>query len=104
MAVVAIPVMAAVGMAVDYTRANAARTAFQVALDATALALSKNAATETHQALQTEATNTFNALFNRPEVSNVSVTPVYTADNGSKLTLSGTAVVNTNFLNLIGIS
>ena len=41
MAVVAVPVMAAVGMAVDYSRVNAARTAFQVSLDATALMLSK---------------------------------------------------------------
>jgi Flp pilus assembly protein TadG len=73
MAVVAIPVMAAVGMAVDYTRANAARTAFQVALDATALALSKDVPTETNQALQTEATNTLNALFNRPDLTNLPV-------------------------------
>ena len=48
MAVVAVPVMAAVGMAVDYSRVNAARTAFQVSLDATALMLSKDAATETN--------------------------------------------------------
>ena len=47
MAVMAVPIMAAVGMAVDYSRINAARTAFQVALDATALMMSKNAATET---------------------------------------------------------
>ena len=49
MAVVAVPVMAAVGMAVDYSRVNADRTAFQVALDATALMLSKNAATESNE-------------------------------------------------------
>ena len=41
MAVVAVPVLAAVGMAVDYTRANAARAAFQVSLDATTLMLAK---------------------------------------------------------------
>jgi len=35
--------MAAVGMAVDYSRVNAARTAFQSALDATALMVSKDA-------------------------------------------------------------
>jgi Flp pilus assembly protein TadG len=46
MAVIAVPVMAAVGMAVDYSRVNAARTAFQSALDATALMLSKNSANE----------------------------------------------------------
>jgi Flp pilus assembly protein TadG len=104
MAVIAVPVMAAVGMAVDYSRVNAARTAFQGALDATALMLSKNAANESSGALQTQATNTFNSLFNRPEVTDVSVTPAYTSNGGSKLTLNGTAVVHTNFLGVIGIS
>ncbi|HKA77186.1 MAG TPA: pilus assembly protein TadG-related protein [Pseudolabrys sp.] len=51
MAVAAIPVMAAVGMAVDYTQANAGRTAFQVSLDATALMLSNDAAVESNSAL-----------------------------------------------------
>src|SRR6476661_3342923 len=103
MAIVAVPVLAAVGMAVDYTRANAARTAFQVSLDATALMLSKNAANEDSTALQTQATNTFNALYKHPEVNNTTVTPTYTADAGSKLTLQGTAAINTNFLGVIGI-
>ena len=104
MAVLAVPVLAAVGMAVDYTRINAARTAFQVALDATALMMSKNAATETDEQRQTEATNTFNSLFSRPEVTDAAVTPAYTSAGGSKLTLNGTAVVHTNFLGVIGIS
>lgn len=59
MAVVAVPVLAVVGMAVDYTRANAARTAFQVS---TALKLSKDAANVDGTVLQTQATDTFNAL------------------------------------------
>jgi hypothetical protein len=62
MAVVAVPLMASVGIAVDYSRINAARTAFQVALDATALMMSKNAATGTDAQRQTEATNIFNAV------------------------------------------
>jgi hypothetical protein len=70
MAVMAVPIMAAVGMAVDYSRINAARTAFQVALD----------------------------LFSRPEVTDITVSPVYTSAGGSKLTLNGTAIVHTNFL------
>ena len=102
--VVALPLMAAVGMAVDYTRANADRTAFQVALDSTALMLSKTAATDSNADLQTQATDTFNAMFNRPGVTDVTVTPTYSADGGSKLTLSGTAVVHTSFLSVIGVS
>ena len=104
MAVVAVPVMAAVGMAVDYSRVNAARTAFQVSLDATALMLSKDAATESNGVLQSEATNTFNSLYSRPEVTDVAVTPTFTSSGGSRLTLNGTAVVHTNFLGIIGIS
>jgi Mg-chelatase subunit ChlD len=65
--------------------------------------LSKDAATETSKALQTEATKTFNSLFSRPEVTDVNVTPLYTSAGGSKLTLNGTAVVHTNFLGVIGI-
>lgn len=75
MAIVAVPLMAAVGMAVDYTRVNAARTAFQVSLDATALMLSKNAANEDSTALQTQATDTFNSIFKRPEVDSITITP-----------------------------
>jgi len=104
MAVVAVPLMASVGIAVDYSRINAARTAFQVALDATALMMSKNAATGTDAQRQTEATNIFNSLFSRPEVTNITVSPTYTSAGGSKLTLNGTAVVHTNFLGIIGVS
>jgi Flp pilus assembly protein TadG len=104
MAVVAVPLMASVGIAVDYSRINAARTAFQVALDATALMMSKNAATETDAQRQTEATNTFNSLFSRPEVTDIAISPNFTSTGRSKRTLNGTAVVHTNFLGIIGVS
>ena len=104
MAVVAVPVLAVVGMAVDYTRANAARTAFQVSLDATALMLSRSAANVDGTVLQTQATDTFNALYKHPEVNNITVTPTYTSGlDGSHLTLHGTGVINTNFLGVIGV-
>ena len=44
-ALAVIPVIGLVGAAVDYSRANSARTAMQAAIDATALMLSKDAAT-----------------------------------------------------------
>jgi uncharacterized protein YegL len=104
MAVVAVPVLAVVGMAVDYTRANAARTAFQVSLDATALMLSRDASNVDGTVLQTQATDTFNALYKHPEVNNITVTPTYTSGlDGSHLTLHGTGVINTNFLGVIGV-
>ncbi len=102
-AVVALPLMIGVGVAMDYSKVNAARSAFQVALDSTALMLSKDAATETSDQLQTEATNTFNSLFSHPDVapSSVHVTPNFTTSGGSTLTLSGTATVNTSFISVI---
>ena len=69
-----IPLLGAVGAAVDYTQANAARTAFQTALDSTALMLSKTAATDSSVDLQSAATNYFNALFTRTDVKNATVT------------------------------
>ena len=46
LALTAIPLVGSVGVAVDFTRANAARTVFQSALDSTALMLAKTAATQ----------------------------------------------------------
>ncbi len=102
-AVVALPLMIGVGVAMDYSKVNAARSAFQVALDSTALMLSKDAAMESKDQLQTEATNTFNALFSHPDVapSSVHVTPNFTTSGGSTLTLTGNATVNTSFISVI---
>jgi Flp pilus assembly protein TadG len=98
-----IPLIGFVGAAVDYSRANATRTAFQSALDSTALMLSKNAALQTSGALQTEATNTFNALFTGTNAQNVTVTTSYSSILGSQLVVSGSATVKTDFLSVLGI-
>jgi len=102
LAIAIVPLMGAVGAAVDYSRANAARAAFQTALDSTALALSKTAATASAGDLQTSATNILNALYNRPEVQNVTVTAHYSSTGGSELVLDGSAVIPTAFLHILG--
>ena len=104
LALLALPLMGTVGAAIDYSRANATRAAFQAALDSTALMLSKTAATQSTAEMQTAATNYFNALFVHPEASNVAVTANYSSAGGSKVTLSGSATVNTNFLSVLGYS
>lgn len=104
MGFLAIPLMGFVGVAVDYTRANAARTSFQASLDSTALMLSKNAATQTGTDLQNTASDTFNALFTRTDVTNVAITASYSSTGGSQVVLSGTANVQTNFLGVLGYS
>jgi Flp pilus assembly protein TadG len=99
-----VPLIGFVGAAVDYTRANAARTALQASLDSTALLLAKTAPNQTSAELQTSATNAFNALFHRPDVQNVQVTAYYSSTAGSKVTLRGSGTVPTDFLNVLGFS
>src|SRR5262245_28488885 len=69
-----IPIIAAVGAAVDYSRANSLHAAMQSALDATALMLSRDAEGMSADQLGTKANEYFQALFTRPEASNVQVT------------------------------
>ena len=99
-----IPVAGCVGAAVDYSRANSAKVAMQAAADATALMLSKTAATVTSAQLQTSATNYFKALFNRSEVTGLTVTPTYTATGGSHITLKATGSLKADFMGLFGIT
>ena len=98
-----IPLLGAVGAAVDYSQASATRTAFQNALDSTALMLSKTAALQTSSELQAAVTNDFNALFTGSNAKNVTVTANYSTTSGSQLVLSGSATVDTNFLSILGI-
>jgi Flp pilus assembly protein TadG len=96
------PIIGFVGAAVDYSHANSVKAAMQAALDSTALMLSKDAATVTNSALQTEALNYFNALFTRPEGKNIQISAAYTASGGSQVTVTGSTDVPTSFLGIIG--
>jgi len=98
-----LPLMGAVGVAIDYTQVSATRTAFQSALDATSLMMSKSAANQSAADLQAAANNYFNALFTRTNTSNIQITANYSSTGGSKVSLTGTATVTTNFLNLLGL-
>ncbi len=98
-----IPLIAGVGSAVDYTRASAARTAFQSSLDSAALMLAKTAAMQTPAQIQAEATKYVNALFTANNAKNVTVTAAYSTTAGSKLVLTGTATVQTSFMSIFGI-
>ena len=100
-----IPLMGAVGAAVDYSRANSVRTAMQNSIDATALQLAKNAATLSASQLQSSASSMFLANFTRPDASNVQVTASYTSGTGGfTVTVSGSATVTSNFMSLFGYS
>jgi Flp pilus assembly protein TadG len=92
-----VPLMAAAGVAIDYSQAGATRAAFQNVLDATALMLQKTAPSESAADLQAQATAFFNAQFSRPGVSNPTVTANYSTSNGSKVVLTGSATLQTYF-------
>ncbi len=98
-----IPLIAGVGSAVDYTRASAARTAFQSSLDSAALMLAKTAALQTPAEIQAEATTYVNALFTANNAKNVTVSAAYSTTNGSQLVLTGSATVQTSFMSIFGI-
>jgi Flp pilus assembly protein TadG len=99
-----IPLLGAVGAAVDYSRASTVRTAMQAALDSTALMLSRDAQGMTTGQLSTKASGYFNAMFNRPEASNVQITPQLTSPQQGSFTLSvtGSATLNTIFWRVVG--
>ncbi len=101
-ALATVPVVVAVGFAVDYSHANSVKAALQSALDSTALMLAKEASTDSNSQLQTNALKYFQALFTRPEAKSVTVAATYTASAGSQVVVNGSAQVPTNFLGIIG--
>jgi Flp pilus assembly protein TadG len=99
-----IPVIAATGAAIDYSRASIVRTAMQAALDATALAVSKQAATLTPDQLSEKATAYFKAAFERPDAKNIQLTAIYTSGSAQSLALSASTTVDTKFMGIVGIN
>jgi Flp pilus assembly protein TadG len=99
-----IPLVGAVGAAVDYSRAASVRTSMQMALDSTALMLSKEAQGLNTAQLGTKATAYFNALFHRPEANNVQITQQFSSPALStfSLKITGTTTVPTVFWRVLG--
>jgi Flp pilus assembly protein TadG len=99
-----VPIVGAVGAAVDYSRANSDKAAMQAAVDATALMLSKSAAGLTSSQIDQKATSYFQALFTRTDVANLAVTTNYTTTGGSQVVVSATGSINTTVLKVAGFS
>ena len=97
-----IPMLILVGVAIDYSRANSVRAAMQIALDSTALALSKRVGMLTTDQVQTSAQDYFKAIFTRPEAANVKVTAAYSSASGSQVVITSSADMATEFLGMIG--
>ena len=101
-AIATLPVIGGVGAAVDYSHANAVKVALQAALDSTALMLSKEAANDTSTTLQANASKYFNAMFTRPEGTNLALTATYTTTGGSAVVVNGQVDVPTVFMGVMG--
>ena len=105
-AIAAVPVLTFVGAAIDYTRANSARTAMQGALDSTALMLAKDLSDNniTTSQITQKAQDYFLALYTNTDAKQVGVTASYTQNTGagSNIVLSGSGTVDTDFLRIAG--
>jgi Flp pilus assembly protein TadG len=105
-AIALVPILGFVGAAIDYTRANSARSSMQAALDSTALMLSKDLSEGiiTTSQITAKAQSYFTALYTNNDAKSVSVSATYTASSsmGSTIQVNGSAAVTTDFLRVAG--
>jgi Flp pilus assembly protein TadG len=106
-AIALVPIISFVGAAIDYSRANNARSSMQAALDSTALMLAKDLSTGviTTAQIATKAQAYFTALYTNPDAKSVSVNATYTADNGnmgSTIQVNGSGSITTDFMKVAG--
>ena len=105
--IAAVPIISFVGAAIDYTRANAARSAMQAALNSTALMISKDFQDGriTESQIENKAKPISLALYTNPDAKETAtVTAVYTASSsmGSTIVVNGNASVTTDFMKVAG--
>ena len=99
-----VPMLGLVGAAIDYSRASMVQAQMQASIDATTLALSKQAASDTNTQLQTNALSIFQVNFKQPSAQNVSVSATYATSGGSSVAVTASASIPTTFLGIIGIT
>jgi Flp pilus assembly protein TadG len=101
-----IPIITFVGAAVDYTRAVAARSSMQAALDSTALMLAKDLTDGTINTSQisTKADQYFRALYTNTDAKSVTITATYTQNSGmgSTILVNGSGAIDTGFMRVVG--
>ena len=106
-AIALLPILAFIGAAIDYSRANAARSAMQGALDSTALMLSRDLSQGTITAadVAAKASTYFKALYTSTDAQSVAVTASYTAStssSASNIQLNASGQIVTQFMKLVG--
>jgi Flp pilus assembly protein TadG len=105
-AIAAVPVLSFIGAAIDYSRANAARSSMQAALDSTALMVAKDLTNGNITTSQISATAQayFTALYNNTDAKSVAISATYTASGsmGSTIQVNGSGNVTTDFMKVAG--
>jgi Flp pilus assembly protein TadG len=99
-----IPVIGAVGAAVDYSRGNSARTSLQSAIDAAALSLAREVTKLTPAQLNQKALDYVQANLNNAQIKDLKVTPTFTSDPGGELKLKAEGTINTTIAGVLGIT
>jgi len=106
-AITLVPVLGLIGAAIDYSRANSARSSMQAALDSTALMLSRDLSQGliTPSEINARGQSYFAALYNSGYTKPVLIKTTYTAGGGagSTLQVSGSAAVTTGLMKMAGL-
>src|ERR1035437_9696373 len=101
-AIACLPLISFVGAAIDYSRANSARSSMQSALDSTALMLSKDLSQGliTASQINAKAQLYFGALYTNTDAQSISISATYTANTGtgSTIQVKGSGAVMTDFM------
>jgi Flp pilus assembly protein TadG len=105
-AIACLPILTFVGAAIDYSRANNARSSMQAALDSTALMVSKDLSQGliTTSQITAKAQAYFAALYTNKDAQSTAVTATYTASGsmGSTIQVNGSGMITTDFLKVAG--
>lgn len=105
-AVALLPLLSFMGAAIDYTRANSARSSMQAALDSTSLMLAKDLSDGkiTTDQISAKATAYFNALYTNKDARSVAITASYATgtSQGSTIQVNGSGAVITEFMKVAG--
>ena len=102
-AIACIPVIAAMGVAVDYTRASQTTSAMQDALDAASLALSRRSDCRPCRRARSSSSRNdyFNANFHNTELQDLVLNASYTV-TGPSVTISAAGKLPTDFMGIVG--
>ncbi|MFN3349002.1 pilus assembly protein TadG-related protein [Pseudorhodoplanes sp.] len=103
-ALATIPLIGAIGAAVDYSRGNSAKTSLQVAVDAAALALSREVTSLSEEQFNQKAVDYVKANLNRTDLHDLTVTPTFTVDSGGQIHIKAKAKIATTIAGILGVT